>query len=43
MPIIAPSLLSANYLNLEADCKMLNESDADWYQRYYGWPLCSQH
>ena len=31
MPIIAPSLLSANYLNLEADCKMLNESDADWY------------
>ncbi len=31
MPIIAPSLLSANYLNLEADCKMLNESEADWY------------
>lgn len=31
MPIIAPSLLSANYLNLEADCKMLNESQADWY------------
>jgi ribulose-phosphate 3-epimerase len=31
MAIIAPSLLSANYLNLEADCKMLNESEADWY------------
>ncbi len=31
MPIIAPSLLSANFLNLEADCKMLNESEADWY------------
>jgi ribulose-phosphate 3-epimerase len=31
MPIIAPSLLSANFLNLEADCNMLNESVADWY------------
>ena len=31
MPIIAPSLLSANYLNLEADCNMLNESEADWF------------
>jgi len=31
MPIIAPSLLSANFLNLEADCKMLNESKADWF------------
>ena len=31
MPIIAPSLLSANYLNLQADCNMLNESEADWY------------
>lgn len=31
MPIIAPSLLSANFLNLDADCKMLNESVADWY------------
>ena len=31
MPIIAPSLLSSNFLNLEADCKMLNESKADWY------------
>jgi ribulose-phosphate 3-epimerase len=31
MPLIAPSLLSANFLNLEADCRMLNESQADWY------------
>lgn len=31
MPIIAPSLLSANFLNLQADCTMLNESTADWY------------
>ncbi len=31
MPIIAPSLLAANFLNLEAECKMLNESKADWF------------
>ena len=31
MPLIAPSLLSANYLQLQADCNMLNESEADWY------------
>jgi ribulose-phosphate 3-epimerase len=31
MPIIAPSLLSANFINLEAECKMLNESQADWF------------
>src|SRR5574343_629 len=31
MPIISPSLLSANFLDLNADCKMLNESEADWY------------
>ena len=31
MPIVAPSLLSSNFLNLEADCKMLNASEADWY------------
>ncbi|HAN65533.1 MAG TPA: ribulose-phosphate 3-epimerase [Chitinophagaceae bacterium] len=31
MPIIAPSLLSANFLNLQADCDMLNQSQADWY------------
>jgi ribulose-phosphate 3-epimerase len=31
MPIIAPSFLSANFLTLEADCKMINESEADWF------------
>jgi len=31
MPIIAPSLLSANFLKLEDECNMLNESEADWY------------
>lgn len=31
MPLIAPSLLSANFFNLQADCNMLNESSADWY------------
>lgn len=31
MPIVAPSLLSANYLQLQADCNMLNESEAEWY------------
>lgn len=29
--IIAPSLLSADFLNLEDECKMLNESEADWF------------
>jgi ribulose-phosphate 3-epimerase len=31
MPIIAPSLLAADFYNLEAECKMLNKSQADWY------------
>ena len=31
MPIIAPSLLSANFLKLEEECIMLNESEADWF------------
>ena len=31
MPIIAPSLLSANFLRLGDECKMLNESEADWF------------
>jgi len=31
MPIIAPSLLSANFLNLQKDCDMLNASEADWF------------
>ncbi len=31
MPIIAPSLLSANFLSLQQDCDMLNKSEADWF------------
>jgi ribulose-phosphate 3-epimerase len=31
MPLIAPSLLSANFLQLQADCDLLNKSEADWY------------
>lgn len=31
MPIIAPSLLASNFLRLEEECKMLHESEADWF------------
>ena len=31
MSIVAPSLLAANFLRLEDECKMLNESEADWF------------
>jgi ribulose-phosphate 3-epimerase len=31
MALIAPSLLSADFLNLERDCKMLDSSKADWF------------
>lgn len=31
MPIVAPSLLAANFINLGDECKMLNESEADWF------------
>ena len=31
MPIIAPSLLAADFLHLEQECQMLNESKADWF------------
>jgi ribulose-phosphate 3-epimerase len=31
MLIIAPSLLSANFIDLQSDCTMLNESEADWF------------
>lgn len=30
MPLIAPSLLSANFLRLEDDVEMINNSEADW-------------
>ncbi|MFN7586522.1 MAG: ribulose-phosphate 3-epimerase [Bacteroidota bacterium] len=31
MALIAPSLLSANFLQLREECDMLNASQADWY------------
>ena len=31
MALIAPSLLSCNFLHLADDCKMINESQADWF------------
>lgn len=31
MPIIAPSLLSCNFLQLKAECEMLNNSKAAWF------------
>ena len=30
MAIVAPSLLAADFLHLEDECKMVNESEADW-------------
>jgi ribulose-phosphate 3-epimerase len=31
MAMIAPSLLSSNFLRLEDECKMLNDSEAAWF------------
>ena len=31
MALIAPSLLAADFLNLQQACTMLNESEADWF------------
>ena len=31
MAIVAPSLLASNFLRLEEDCKMLENSEADWF------------
>jgi len=31
MPIIAPSLLASDFLHLQKECTMLNESEADWF------------
>lgn len=53
MPIIAPSLLASNFLRLEDECTMLNESEAEWFHldimdgRFvpnisYGLPVISQ-
>lgn len=30
MPIIAPSLLAANFMSLDEECRMVNESEAQW-------------
>lgn len=30
-PLIAPSLLSADFANLQAACELLNDSHADWF------------
>lgn len=30
LPVIAPSVLAADFANLERDIRMLNESEADW-------------
>jgi ribulose-phosphate 3-epimerase len=29
--LIAPSILSSDFANLQSECEMLNESQADWY------------
>ena len=31
MPLIAPSLLAADFLHLQKACDMLNASEADWF------------
>ena len=31
MSIVAPSLLAADFLQLDRECRMLNESEADWF------------
>ncbi|MCU0323919.1 MAG: ribulose-phosphate 3-epimerase [Spirosomaceae bacterium] len=31
MPLIAPSVLAADFANLQRDCEMLNASAADWF------------
>ena len=31
MPIIAPSLLACDFANVQRECEMLNESEADWF------------
>lgn len=31
MPLVAPSLLAADFLHLQSACDMLNKSEADWF------------
>lgn len=53
MPLIAPSMLSADFLNLGRDIEMINNSQADWFHLdvmdgifvpniSYGMPIISQ-
>ena len=53
MPLIAPSMLSADFLNLGAEIDMINDSEADWFHldvmdgRFvpnisYGMPIITQ-
>lgn len=30
MPLVAPSLLASDFLHLEDECKLINESETDW-------------
>ena len=30
MPLVAPSLLAADFLRLEEECQLINKSEADW-------------
>ena len=31
MPIVAPSMLASDFLRLEEECKLVHDSDADWF------------
>jgi ribulose-phosphate 3-epimerase len=31
MHLVAPSILSADFANLQRDCEMINDSEADWF------------
>ncbi len=31
MPVIAPSFLASDFLKLDEECKMVNESEAEWF------------
>ena len=31
MPIVAPSFLASNFLKLDDECRMVNESEAEWF------------
>ena len=41
--LIAPSILAADFGNLDNDCEMVNNSQADWFHIGYGRCICSKH